>query len=69
MQLCFRGIHYNRPQSYIEYSEGEICGKYRGNPWKSHHHKLLSTYLLTFQFQKAPKSLKNMFEVGNDQCL
>ena len=38
MKLCFRGIHYHQQTSEIKYTEGEVRGKYRGNPWKSRYH-------------------------------
>ena len=38
MKLCFRGIRYSKNAPGIKYTEGIISGKYRGNPWKSHHY-------------------------------
>jgi hypothetical protein len=39
MQLSFRGIHYESKPLTMEYTEGEVGGKYRGKPWKVHRPK------------------------------
>jgi hypothetical protein len=34
MQLCYRGIPYQKNPTTIPSIEGEIVGKYRGKPWR-----------------------------------
>ena len=36
MHLSFRGVHYEAKPSVMECSEGQVGGKYRGTPWKTH---------------------------------
>lgn len=37
MKLTYRGINYNAETSAIEIREGEMAGKYRGQPWYYHY--------------------------------
>ena len=39
MKLQFRGKLYEAPHMEWDVKEGEVAGKYRGKPWKSHHLK------------------------------
>ncbi len=36
MKLSFRGVAYNSKPSQLEFTEGEVGGKYRGVPWRVH---------------------------------
>ncbi|WP_017303277.1 DUF4278 domain-containing protein [Spirulina subsalsa] len=36
MELCYRGVHYQRQPLSLEVSEGELSGKYRG---QSYHYR------------------------------
>jgi len=37
MKLTYRGINYEPENTAIAMSEGEIAGKYRGQPWRYHY--------------------------------
>ncbi len=39
MKLQFRGKIYEAPHTEWDVNEGEVGGKYRGEPWKVHHLK------------------------------
>ncbi len=36
MKLSFRGVTYDSKPSQLEFTEGEVVGKYRGIPWRVH---------------------------------
>ncbi len=36
MQMCYRGVRYEYDPHPIEYQEGEVIGRYRGRPVRSH---------------------------------
>ncbi|QDZ41065.1 DUF4278 domain-containing protein [Euhalothece natronophila Z-M001] len=37
MRLTYRGIQYDSESNPLEVTEGEIAGKYRGQPWHYHY--------------------------------
>lgn len=37
MRLTYRGIQYNSDSIPLETKEGEVAGKYRGQPWHYHY--------------------------------
>jgi hypothetical protein len=37
MQLTYRGIDYEPETTFLDITEGEVAGKYRGQPWCYHY--------------------------------
>ncbi|MCW6035390.1 DUF4278 domain-containing protein [Spirulina subsalsa FACHB-351] len=43
MELCYRGVHYQRQPLSLEVSEGELSGKYRGQSYNYRYPRHIPT--------------------------
>ncbi|KGF72912.1 hypothetical protein DO97_04230 [Neosynechococcus sphagnicola sy1] len=70
MKLMYRGVAYEYTHPTLEITEGEIAGKYRGQPWQRHYLKHIPVPQPTMNLMyRGVAYSKNQLGAGEKQNL